>query len=143
MTEAYLQWRYPDPSPHATTSDASFQAPERPQGDLDIKLVAVDLYSLRSEVVVPRRDDQVTAVAVIEAGYLGNSPINPSMAISLKTLELFKIFRQRKPSFSTEAFAKVLCDLYQVRHPPRSIPLPITTFNYLSSGHTVVSGGLR
>lgn len=46
---------------------------------------------------------------------MGNGPINPSIAISLKTLDLYRIIRQRKPSFSFEAFAKVLCDLYTVR----------------------------
>ncbi|KAF6754506.1 hypothetical protein DFP72DRAFT_1068533 [Ephemerocybe angulata] len=110
MTSAYLRWRYPGPA------EADKSAPDSsasPGSDLNISIATVDLYTLLTEAVIPRRDDQVTAVALVEAGYLGNSPVNPSLAISLKTLDLFKIIRQRRPSFSFEAFAKVLCDLYQ------------------------------
>ncbi|KAF6741184.1 hypothetical protein DFP72DRAFT_995472 [Ephemerocybe angulata] len=81
--------------------------------DLKITIETVDLYTLDVEAVIPRRDDQVTVVALAEAGYLGNSPVSPNLAISFKTLDLLKIIRQRRPSFSFEAFAKVLCDLYQ------------------------------
>ncbi|KAH7904203.1 hypothetical protein BJ138DRAFT_1239965, partial [Hygrophoropsis aurantiaca] len=38
----------------------------------------------------------------------------PSLAFSLPTLELYRRIRLRKPSFSVEAFAKVLCDLYGI-----------------------------
>ena len=52
--------------------------------------------------------------ALVKNGYLGNTPMTPSLAISLKTLELFRRIRLRKSSFSAEAYAKVLCDLYSV-----------------------------
>ncbi|KAJ3514979.1 hypothetical protein NMY22_g14574 [Coprinellus aureogranulatus] len=113
MADAYLRRRYPSPSTPGA-DEISSDKPARPASDLDIKIAVVDLYTLTTEAVIPRRDDQVTAVALVDAGYLGNSPVTPSIAISLKTLDLFKILRQRKASFSTEAFAKVLCDLYQV-----------------------------
>lgn len=48
------------------------------------------------------------------SGYLGNVPLNPSIAVSFKTLEMYRRIQLRKPSFSVEAFAKVTCDLYSV-----------------------------
>lgn len=91
--------------------------PEQPAStaeDLDIKIIVVDLYTLALEAIIPHCHDQVMAIALVEAGFMGNSPISPSIAISLKTLDLFKIIRQQKASFSTKAFTKILCDLYQV-----------------------------
>lgn len=56
-----------------------------------------------------------TAVALMSHGLLSNVPLQPSLALSLTTLELYRRLRLRKPSFSVEAFAKVVCDLYMVR----------------------------
>ncbi|KAI0684178.1 hypothetical protein BC835DRAFT_1409208 [Cytidiella melzeri] len=47
-------------------------------------------------------------------GFLAKSPSKPTIAISLKTLELLYRLRQRKASYSIEAFTKVLCDYYQM-----------------------------
>lgn len=57
-----------------------------------------------------------TAEALVLAGYLGTTPQTPSIAISITTLELYRRLRLRKPSLSVEAFSKVICDLYEVRH---------------------------
>ncbi|KAG0703468.1 hypothetical protein DFH29DRAFT_981912 [Suillus ampliporus] len=48
------------------------------------------------------------------AGYLSPTPITPTIAISLHTLEHYRLIRNQKPSFSIEAFAKVLCDSYSL-----------------------------
>ncbi|KAJ3504277.1 hypothetical protein NMY22_g17977 [Coprinellus aureogranulatus] len=89
--------------------------PEPPLHDssLDIMLPVVDLYTLDSERTFRRSEYSTTAVTLVENGYLGNTPVSPTIAISLKTLALYKLLCQRKPSFSCEGFAKVLCDLYQ------------------------------
>jgi hypothetical protein len=55
-----------------------------------------------------------TAVALMNHGLLSNVPLQPSFALSLTTLELYRRLRLQKPSFSVEAFAKVVCDLYMV-----------------------------
>ncbi|KAG2101883.1 uncharacterized protein F5147DRAFT_746939 [Suillus discolor] len=41
-------------------------------------------------------------------------PHNPSIAVSLRTLEHYCLIRLRKPSFSIEAFSKVICDSYSI-----------------------------
>ncbi|KAH9944949.1 uncharacterized protein BXZ73DRAFT_86554 [Epithele typhae] len=55
---------------------------------------------------------QWTVEALALLGYLGNTAIGPSIAISFATLELFRCLKLVKPSFSTEAFAKLVCYKY-------------------------------
>ena len=75
-----------------------------------------DIWSLARTITI-RRDAESTSAAVdlMKHGFLAKSPSRPTVAISLKTLQLLYRLRQRKASFSIEAFAKVLCDYYQVR----------------------------
>ncbi|OSD03883.1 hypothetical protein PYCCODRAFT_1424523, partial [Trametes coccinea BRFM310] len=54
------------------------------------------------------------AEALVLSGYLGTSPLQPSLAISLKTLELFRRLRLFKASFSVEGFTKLLCYYYKM-----------------------------
>jgi hypothetical protein len=85
-----------------------------PDPTLAFEIAVIDLYTLDRVKAVHLRQDQLAGVVLVEMGYLGSSPDKPELAISLKTLELYTILRRRKPSYSFEAFAKVLCDLYQV-----------------------------
>ncbi|KAI9059666.1 hypothetical protein FKP32DRAFT_1614124 [Trametes sanguinea] len=70
------------------------------------------MYSLARQAHIRRDAAQTTAIAMAEQGYLATSPISPSLAITFNTLEHFRLLRLRKPSFSIESFAKVLCDSY-------------------------------
>ena len=74
----------------------------------------VDLYTLSTSIHVPRTASMTAAEALMIQGYLVTSPVDSTLAISLKTLELFRRLRCRKASLSVEAYAKVLCDLYAV-----------------------------
>ncbi|KAG1767502.1 hypothetical protein EDD22DRAFT_978132 [Suillus occidentalis] len=49
---------------------------------------------------------------LILSGYLGCSPLQPTLAISLGCLELYHQIRRRKPSFSVQGMVKVLCALH-------------------------------
>ncbi|PPR04386.1 hypothetical protein CVT24_013215 [Panaeolus cyanescens] len=123
LTKAYLQWSYPEPSkpqvpshddPNAMETDQTDPNNEQDERQYNFEIAAVNLYTLETKVTVERGADQTTLTALMLAGYIGNSPINPSIALSIKTLQLYLTIRQRKPSFSFEAMAKVLCDLYQI-----------------------------
>ncbi|EMD33855.1 hypothetical protein CERSUDRAFT_55723, partial [Gelatoporia subvermispora B] len=75
----------------------------------------VDMYTMDSTTHISRTEDsRSVAEALAQHGYLATSPTNPSLAISFKTLELFRRLRLRKPSFSVEAFTKVVCDFYAI-----------------------------
>jgi hypothetical protein len=85
-----------------------------PPNDFNFSLEVLDIYTLETSVAVPCSDRELPIQALMKSGYLGNTPTTPSLAISLKTLELFRRIQLRKSSFSIEAFAKVICDVYSV-----------------------------
>jgi hypothetical protein len=87
----------------------------------------IDIYTLSTSVRVSRVNDETTAVALASLGFIGNAPFNPSVAVSMKTLELYRILRRRKASFSVEGFVKVICDLYAVRYFCFPFPLEVLT----------------
>jgi hypothetical protein len=74
----------------------------------------IDMFTQETRLPVVLPDNKVIVPHLISRGYLPTTPINPLVAISLRTLEFYKLLQQRKPSFSVEAFTKVLCDLYGV-----------------------------
>ena len=96
----------------------------------ELDLHCIDIYTLASRVRIPVTRDQRTAEALATAGYIGNTPITPSIAISFDTLELFRCLKLVKASFSTEAFAKLICYKYCVS---AFFFLPSSTF-ILSTG---------
>jgi hypothetical protein len=51
---------------------------------------------------------------LIHHGLLGTTPVQPVLAISLQTLELYRQCRLRCPQFSIQQWVKVLCDLANV-----------------------------
>jgi hypothetical protein len=63
---------------------------------------------------VDQRDDELANVSLIRAGYLGGSPVQPTLAMSLECLELYHQICWRKASFSVQVMVKVLCALHSV-----------------------------
>jgi hypothetical protein len=122
LMNAFLKWKYAEPTTTTTsdTFDANTSAPDTvPAVDVDpvsynFSLDCVDLYTLATSIYVPRTSSMTAAEALMIQGYLATSPVDPTLAISIKTLELFRRLRCRKASLSVEAYAKVLCDLYSV-----------------------------
>ncbi|KAG2151616.1 uncharacterized protein EDB93DRAFT_1240001 [Suillus bovinus] len=77
----------------------------------------VDIFTLSTHATFHRSEDSLSPVqSLVSAGFLGNVPHNPSIAISLRTLEHYRLLRLRKPSLSIEAFAKVICDSYSIAY---------------------------
>ena len=111
LVEAYLRRGHEGADSEGSVSEGS------QEGTPDLSPFTIDVYdmhTLEARVEIPRREDQTTAEALVAAGYLGNTPIAPSIAISLKTLEMLRSIRLFQASFSMEAFTKLLCHLYTV-----------------------------
>ncbi|OSD02720.1 hypothetical protein PYCCODRAFT_1444831 [Trametes coccinea BRFM310] len=108
VIDAFLAWRHPraEAAPVDIDPDYSF--------DIDV----IDIYGLIPSTTITRSSDESAAVALIRHGYLGNSLVNPSLAISLKTLELLRCLKLVKASFSAEAFAKLICYQYYIPYRP-------------------------
>jgi hypothetical protein len=118
LIKAFLSWKYPElTTPTPTTSDtpAPTSADTPPAIDVDpvsydLSMDSVDLYTLTTSINVPRTSSMTAVVgALMLQGYLATSSVDPTLAISIKTLELFRRLRCRKASLSVEAYAKVLC----------------------------------
>ncbi|KAH9916348.1 hypothetical protein B0H21DRAFT_703065 [Amylocystis lapponica] len=107
LADAYMAWRYPDET-HSTAGDDN-------DTTYDFSIAIFDIYTLAPMATIVRREDtKTTAEALVSNGYLGTTPISPSLAISLRSLELLRCIRLYKPSFSIEAFGKLLCHFYMV-----------------------------
>lgn len=106
LADAFLHWK---------TSAPSLTKPLSTEHGFTIEIV--DLFTLESHTFIPCEDDILTSVALVTAGYLGHVPHTPSVVFSLRTLEHYWLIRSRKPSFSVEAFSKVICDSYKVCSP--------------------------
>ena len=122
----------PTPAASACTNPPSPHPPDNPSGsarsfdplpDINIEIAAIDIYSLSTSIKirVSSVGTDTTASALTELGFIGNVPFKPSVAVSIKTLELYHLLRRRKPSFRVEAFVKVISDLYLVRPTPTII----------------------
>ena len=84
----------------------------------NFSIECVDLYSLMMSIDVPCTSSMTAMEVIMAQGYLAMSLVNPTLAISIKTLELFRKLRCCKASLSVESFVKVLCDLYAVSNQP-------------------------
>ncbi len=105
LIEAYLKFR--------EDGDAA-APPDADEMEAEETISILDLYTLDTATTFAIRKGQRKAEALMAAGYICNAPLFPSLAISVKTLELFRTIRLFKASFSTEAFTKLLCHHYFV-----------------------------
>lgn len=136
LTETYLRWRYNSEGnttkateAHGATATASDE-PDLSNGasadhtnnvntpldhGLTYTVAVYNIYSLADSITVNRVPESISpALDLMRYGYLAKSPSKPTVAVSITTLELLYRLRQRKASFSIEAFAKVVCDVYNV-----------------------------
>lgn len=104
----------PLPQP-GTDHDSGGTNQPSPSTGHEVEISVIDIYTLSTSIKLSCEGNQTTASTLVGLGFVGNAPFKPSIAVSLKTLELYQILRRRKPSFSIEAFTKVICDLYMVR----------------------------
>lgn len=86
MVEAYLHWKY-------HTAPVNEDPDTTQSSNWDFTIDVVDIFSLQSSSVITRSEHDKTAPSLVKNGFLGNSPESPSMAISIKTLELFRCLR--------------------------------------------------
>ena len=121
----------PIPSTPTFTNDVSThtslpQPPDNPNSyvrdspppgkDLELVAIDIDIYTLSKSVKirVSSGGTDTTASVLAAQGFIGNASFKPSVAVSIKTLELYRILCWQKPSFSIEAFVKVISDLYLI-----------------------------
>ena len=104
LTETYLCWmvQHSEPLPPADSSN-----------EYDFEINVLDINSLDINWLIPRQGVPTIDALMLE-GYLGATPDNPTIAVSLATLELYCTLQLIKPSLSVEGFTKFLCYQYSV-----------------------------
>ena len=126
LVDAYIKWKHAPPqSPPAANeteirtrvdenvSDEDPVPDDEPDAYWEVK--TIDIWSLSQTLTVLRdRNSNSPALDFIRHGYITKTAAAPTIAVSVRTLELLYRIRQRKASFSIEAFAKVVCDYYGV-----------------------------
>ncbi|KAF8170782.1 hypothetical protein BJ912DRAFT_860927 [Pholiota molesta] len=85
----------------------------------DFTISVIDLYTLIPSIHVSLPANSTAPIAMMRQGYLPATPVNPSLGVSVQTLDLFRRLCSRKASLSVEAYAKVLCDLYNIPYKRR------------------------
>ncbi|KAH0833455.1 hypothetical protein J3R83DRAFT_12574 [Lanmaoa asiatica] len=104
LVAAYLEWKGPRTPPSPV---------DPPSSIYDFSIPVLDVFGMQETATIRRSEDGASAAtALVLHGYMPCSPTSPVLAISLRSLELYHHIRLRKPSFSVEAFVKVICDLY-------------------------------
>ncbi|KAJ3541684.1 hypothetical protein NM688_g6049 [Phlebia brevispora] len=119
LVDAYCQWKY---SAHHTTPHHSdpINANACAENDQTAQTYSYtfrvyDIFTLDVEKTVMRpASSTIPLLDMAAAGYLGKTPVNPTVGTSFRTLELLYRLRQRQPSLSIEAFMKVVCDYYSM-----------------------------
>lgn len=102
LVDEYISWKYSsEPSPGSPNS-------------WEFSIRVIDIYTLTRQTTIYRNSETKATSALVRAGYLPGSPESPSVAVSLRTLELLYTIRLFKPNFSIEAFAKTVCHLHSV-----------------------------
>ena len=82
------------------------------ENHIEFEIKVVDIHTTPHTATIQHAaDSQSPSLDLIQQGYIRNKSQNPTITVSVQTLELF---RRRKPVFRVEAFAKVVCDMYMV-----------------------------
>ncbi|KAH9829418.1 uncharacterized protein C8Q71DRAFT_799693 [Rhodofomes roseus] len=103
--------------------------PPPSDADSGFTIRVFDIYTLVDTAYIPRPSTaDFEAPCLVACGYLGTTPIRPSFAVSLKTLELLRSIRRFKASYSIEAFAKLLCYYYKIAYERRHREMLANTY---------------
>ena len=146
LADAYIAWKARATTNPSSLSDAlpldsgnismpqlsspsSLGSTPDPLSSYDFNIATVDIYTLQCNCNIHRTSEMKTAMALMNHRLLSNVLLQPSLALSMTTLELYHRLQLQKPSFSMEAFAKVVCDLYMVGW--NSHPETLTDIHYV------------
>ena len=81
---------------------------------LMLAMLVVHCEARRKAMLVAHPDHLFPNENLIYHGYLGCSPVHPTVAISIRTLAAFRQSHRVCPRFSIQAQCKALCHLHHV-----------------------------
>lgn len=109
LVDAYLAWK------DEQLSELPIIHPECLEAEEGYTLSLYDVFTLSQDITISRPDTSTSpAIDFMTRGVLTKTPVVPTVGVSIRTLELLHRIRQRKPSLSMEAFARIVADYYMV-----------------------------
>ncbi|PSS29557.1 hypothetical protein PHLCEN_2v2956 [Hermanssonia centrifuga] len=133
LVEAYLAWKHGGVLPSSSFEELSTPPPttgsvheqdDTPMHDSPaavggrhvFDVVAVWTHVRNTKLAVVQAEGEPANVALVRCGLLGCSPIDPSVAFSLDTLELYHRLRRRHPRLGIQPMMRTLCDLHDINY---------------------------
>ncbi|KAF8317008.1 uncharacterized protein EI90DRAFT_3134060 [Cantharellus anzutake] len=87
--------------------------PEPPENLNSTHIYVIDIFDGRSYEYIPQDPDETsTTIALLRSGYIPPTPVNPTVAISIRSLELLHGLMRSLLNFSVQSFARLLADLH-------------------------------
>ncbi|KAJ7867083.1 hypothetical protein B0H14DRAFT_3084142 [Mycena olivaceomarginata] len=114
MTDAYVEWSL---AMEEKGLGGEYEQPEESVVEDTEPVWVVDLFSAGRRDVAIVHGDAYIASAYVRHGFMPCSPHTPSVVITLRALEIFRVMQLRCPRLGIQAFVRALCDLHAV--PPR------------------------
>ncbi|KIJ58156.1 hypothetical protein HYDPIDRAFT_34448 [Hydnomerulius pinastri MD-312] len=116
LADAYLEYRARDdgngmPAPNDDDTDS-------PRGMSLVNIELVDLCERRQATLVPCANHLYPNETLIYHGYLGCVPVYPTVAVSLRTLAVYRQVHRICPRFGIQALCKLLCHLHHTPYRP-------------------------
>ncbi|KAG6852234.1 hypothetical protein C0991_001782 [Blastosporella zonata] len=109
MVDGFLKWS------EALGVSGEMVAPLLKEG-LDIQgfltITVVDVFDLCLRDVPMIKGDKTIAAALVKCGLIPSAPYSPSLAFSIRVLELYQNTNLRCPHLAIQPFVKSLCDLH-------------------------------
>ncbi|KAG1888202.1 hypothetical protein F4604DRAFT_1877359 [Suillus subluteus] len=105
LASSYLRWKHSKEEIHSASLDGHF-----------FHVTVIKTYEHILNFAIPQLPDEPANVALLRHGFLGCSPVEPSVAVDLATLELYHRLRRRHPQLSIQTITKTLCDLHHVTY---------------------------
>ncbi|EMD33917.1 hypothetical protein CERSUDRAFT_97846 [Gelatoporia subvermispora B] len=105
LVNAYLQWKHGHTLPPDGLGEHTI-----------FHITAIYSHRRDDKLSVPQLPNELANVALIRQGLLGCSPVVPSVALSLDTLELYHRLRRRHAQLSIQPMVRALCDLHDVTY---------------------------
>ncbi|KAJ6501846.1 hypothetical protein DFH09DRAFT_1102393 [Mycena vulgaris] len=115
MADAYVQWQLSVSEGGLATE---YELPEGSVVEETRSIVVVDMFSCRDSQIEIIRGDAYVSAAFVRQGLMPISPYFPSVAISIRTLEVYRVAHLRCPRLGIQAWVRALCDMHGV--PPRT-----------------------
>ncbi|KAK7046968.1 hypothetical protein R3P38DRAFT_2507024 [Favolaschia claudopus] len=110
MTDAYLEWSLANPGPgFASSSSTEVDSAEWEEAR---RVMVVDMFSASHQMLPLLRSDAYVASACVREGWMPSSPYFPSVVITLRALEVYRVTRLRCPRLGIQAFVRALCDIH-------------------------------